>query len=299
MASDKQLPKYFNLLSAEDQKQYLELQSYLSSKECRNNRGRRLTKFSEILNSIHQFCIKNDENDVLRCMVCGVCWLPPKGIAINIRQLHVLLDKCKSSINGSLQRMGYNPLPPKNDLVNKLIEFIPNLKNNFSELREWTIRTLTILTPQPEPASINSQFSFQNSTQATNAQNNTCIPSSVSMNSFSDVQNNVNRNFYSSFSSPQPSVYMNQFMMPQEPASNQFNTQQISNQFVSQPISNQFVPQQTPNQTNFDDGQNTDPINTGFDDSNLDYFNDPFCLPPSSLFDEDNGFGYHSEFPFD
>lgn len=286
MKTDFQTPKFFDQLSYEDQKSYLDLHSYLSSKECRNNRGQRLNKFSEILTTIHNFCIKNDENDVKRCMVCGVFWLPPKGIAINIRQLHILLDKCKSSINGSLQRMGYNPLPPKNEYFNQLCEYIPSIKNNFAESREWTIRTLSVLTPQPEPYPVNSLM-HQETYQASQIQNNFVnskvnnsiyknMAPSMPMNSFTGVQNAGNTNYYSSFSSPQPNIYMNQFMTV--PPNN-------SNQEVQKKVSFQPSPQT-------EDNSSIANISNSFGENSLDtndfgnYFDDPFCLPPSSLFDE-------------
>ncbi|OHT03036.1 hypothetical protein TRFO_29647 [Tritrichomonas foetus] len=144
----KILPKFFSLLCPLDQEQYEELQSYLSSKKCRNNRNKRVKKFSEMLSMIKDFCIRGETNDCDRCMVCGVCWLK-NAIAINNRQLSLLIEKCKSSINGSLQRMGYIPLTTKSEIVNELYERIPILKGNFVELREWSLRYLSTQTPEP------------------------------------------------------------------------------------------------------------------------------------------------------
>ncbi|KAH0787308.1 potassium/sodium hyperpolarization-activated cyclic nucleotide-gated channel 1 [Histomonas meleagridis] len=143
------LPKYFETLSPEDQEEYKKLRAVLSSKDCRNNRGQRLTKFSEMLSAIQKFCIRNDQNDSNRCLVCGICWLP-NGIAINTRQLRKLIDKCKSSINGSLQRIGFSAVSMKDDSYNKLYAVIPQLKNNYKETREWSIRQATFSTPQAE-----------------------------------------------------------------------------------------------------------------------------------------------------
>lgn len=284
MKTDIQTPKYFDELSYEDQKSYIELRNFLSSKEYRNNRGHRLTKFSEILNAIQQFCIKNDENDVKRCMVCGVLWLPPKGIAINIRQLHLLLDKCKSSINGSLQRMGYNPLPPKNELVGQLIDLIPSLKDNFPGLREWTIRTLSVYTPQPEPIPMNSYQLPTNhidNSKVNNIINKNIVPS-MSMNSFAEPQiNNRCSNFYSSFSSPQPNIFVNQFMPLQQPTNSIQESQKV------EPVSN-YV------QTDLQQKEDNSFVNNSFAENDYcNYFDDPFCLPPSTLF------GDEDENPFD
>jgi hypothetical protein len=155
-------PKYYEMLTTPDQEQYNDLRSTLSSQMCRNRRGKRLEGFAEMLNSIRVFCIRHDEDDWKRCLVCGVCWLP-NGIAINNRQLSILIDKCKSSINGSLQKMGYSTLQSRNESSGSLSDAIPLLKNNFNELREWTVRLFMAATPQPNLPmySVNTIYPFQ------------------------------------------------------------------------------------------------------------------------------------------
>lgn len=141
-------PKFFRLLSEADILAYNQLRSDLSSPNCRNRRNKRLETFSEMLNSIKSFAIRKDEDDWKRCLVCGVLWLN-NGIAINTRQLRLLINKCKSSINGSLHRMGYSTVMCRGDTSNQLVEMIPLLKNNFAELRQWTVRQANVCTPQP------------------------------------------------------------------------------------------------------------------------------------------------------
>jgi hypothetical protein len=155
-------PKYYDLLSIEDQEQYNTLRATLSSQLCRNRRGRRLENFTEMLTTIQTFCIRHNEDDWKRCVVCGVCWLAA-GIAINNRQLSILIDKCKSSINGSLQKMGYSTLQSRTESTGPLCEAMPVLKDNFNELREWTVRLFIAATPQPKvPAySVDTSYPFQ------------------------------------------------------------------------------------------------------------------------------------------
>ena len=218
-------PKYFELLSSEDQKEYFELQSYLSSKKCRNNRGFRLTKFSEMLQAIQRFCYKNQENSDIRCLVCGVCWLQ-KGIAINTRQLHLLIDKCKSSINGSLQRMGYLPIQSKNDKSDELVQKIPRLKSNFNDLREWTIRQLSVSTPtieiypkpiEPIPHSISyGQVSLSPQPEISGLCNNTNILNSNSDYNLYDNNSDIKQNLYDTNveKSDQDDFYNDPFCLP-------------------------------------------------------------------------------------
>jgi hypothetical protein len=134
--------KFYNLLSAADKLQYDELRGVLSSELRRNRRGKRLEGFAEILAAIHSFCVRHDGTDWQRSLVCGVCWLS-NGIAINNRQLSSLIGKCKSSINGSLQKMGYSTVQSRAETIAPLTDAIPMLRNNFNELREWTVRLAT------------------------------------------------------------------------------------------------------------------------------------------------------------
>lgn len=158
-------PKFYNLLTDPDKAAYTRLRSALSSHVCRNRRGKRLETFAEMLAAIQTFCIRGEQDDWKRCLVCGVCWLS-SGIAVNTRQLSLLIDKCKSSINGSLQKLGYSTIQSKNDSSTALTDFIPVLKNNFSELREWSVRMFVAATPQPNlPVyNVNTSYSFNSPT---------------------------------------------------------------------------------------------------------------------------------------
>lgn len=151
-------PRFYETLSKEDQAEYDRIRAALSSKACRNNRNKRVATFAEMLQAIKQFCIRGDGDDAKRCQVCGVAWLP-QAIAINTRQLRILIDKCKSSINGSLQRMGYSALALKNEYNQDLFKEIPSLESNFTEMREWSIRQQNVMTPQPELPVFEHKFS--------------------------------------------------------------------------------------------------------------------------------------------
>ena len=141
------LPRHFEQLSDSDKIDYKKLKESLNS--GRNKRGKRLEAFADMLSAVKRYAVKGDDDDWKRCMVCGVCWID-NGIAINTRQLRLLIDKCKSSINGSLHRMGYNPSTSTGEVNNALIDKIPILKGNFSELRQWTVRQQGAATPQPK-----------------------------------------------------------------------------------------------------------------------------------------------------
>jgi len=141
-------PRFLELLTPEDREQYTNLKQSLTGAGTRNRRGKRLEAFADMLEKVKEYSIRGDDDDWKRSLVCGVCWVD-SIIAINTRQLKCLISKCKSSINGSLHRMGYNPAVSGGDFSSALMEKIPFLKGNFSELRQWTIRQQSVMTPQP------------------------------------------------------------------------------------------------------------------------------------------------------
>jgi hypothetical protein len=92
-----------------------------------------------MLDLIKAYAVRSDSDDLSRSLVCGIVWLS-SGIAVNIQQLKLLSSKCKSSINGSFVQLGYLPIPSGADTAGELIQKFPFMKDQFSELRQWTIR---------------------------------------------------------------------------------------------------------------------------------------------------------------
>ena len=146
----KEAPQYWELLTEDDKLQYTTLQKNFSSGALKKLRNGRAETFEEILEEIRQFCIKEDDptNDWKRFLVCGICWMD-QAIAINTRQLKLLVCKCKSSINGSLQKMGYTTNMAHSESWKILFPKIPLLKDHYSELRKWTIRYKPGCSPDP------------------------------------------------------------------------------------------------------------------------------------------------------
>jgi hypothetical protein len=143
--SGAELPKYFSLLSAEEQSQYETLRCKLGSRGCRNNRDRRDAAFEENLSWIKDFCERGAGRDSIRSMVCGICWFPA-ALAVNIRNLRILTGKCKSSINGSLQRVGFQAVAPNDKTLDFLIQKMPELQRDSPSAREWSVRFCKPLT---------------------------------------------------------------------------------------------------------------------------------------------------------
>jgi hypothetical protein len=93
-------PCFFDRLSADGKREYLDLLHYISTERC---------SLSRTLDLIHCFCVRNTESDWKRSVVCGVCWLPSGQIASNYKQMSHFIGSSKSAFFGGLRAMGYSP----------------------------------------------------------------------------------------------------------------------------------------------------------------------------------------------
>ena len=128
-----------DFLNKEDIDYYQKLKKTLSSHICRNCRNKRVESFNKMLITIYHFINRKKEDNWKRSLICGVCWYK-NYICVNIRQMSCLLEKCKSSINGSLKRLFLVVLPNKQQSMKILIEAIPYLKNHQEILHMWSVR---------------------------------------------------------------------------------------------------------------------------------------------------------------
>ncbi|OHS99668.1 hypothetical protein TRFO_08300 [Tritrichomonas foetus] len=133
-----ELPTDLSILTAKDRVLYMQMKVILQTHLNKNHRNHRVEKFQEVLNIVKAFCVRNDSHDWRRFLVCGICWID-SNVGISIRRFSKLLNRCKSSVNGSLQKIGYKSLQGHVDGM-EIIKKIPYLKDNPQELREWTVR---------------------------------------------------------------------------------------------------------------------------------------------------------------
>lgn len=134
------MPMFWNLLSDVDKYQYMILRAGFATSSTKNQRNKRIENFSDSLAVVKQFAVRGEECDWKRCLVCGVAWLLDGGIAVNTHQLKILICKCKSSINGSLLKMGYSSVLARGQTQKSLESLFPILKSNQIDVRQWTIR---------------------------------------------------------------------------------------------------------------------------------------------------------------
>lgn len=132
-------PLFIDLLNDEDRIKYSELREQFSLPKYKNRRNKSNNVFKTMIQSIKSFIDKNETDKWKRSLVCGIVWVDDM-IIINTHQLRILIDKCKSSINGSFQSIGYEALPSGEEYISHIISLYPFMKNNYAELRQWTAR---------------------------------------------------------------------------------------------------------------------------------------------------------------
>lgn len=153
-------PGFIDLLSPNDRKLYDELQQNVGSPDFRYNRNRRISTLMDIFEYIRDYCEYSEEDQWKRYLVCGICWFKD-CVAINTRQLRLLIAKSKSAINGAFVKMGYQTIPTKGEERTMLLEKIPFLSSHYSDLRQWTIRKMDPLLVEKQLNSI----CFENSNE--------------------------------------------------------------------------------------------------------------------------------------
>lgn len=129
----------FKYLSSEDFENYLKLKEKFQEEVTNAKRGEKVDVFSRRLDLIRNYVQKGNDDDWKRSFACGIFFFE-NNIAISIKQLMLLLGKCKSSINGSLHQLGYIARPTSKETDENLVNNIPIFQKDRSELKKWTIR---------------------------------------------------------------------------------------------------------------------------------------------------------------
>jgi hypothetical protein len=75
------------------------------------------------------------DNAEVRCIATGLCLSGPV-VCINTRQLKKFLNRCKSSINGSFQQLGYIAVRTKSKARNCCVAALPALASDQTVLRQ-------------------------------------------------------------------------------------------------------------------------------------------------------------------
>ena len=164
IVGNQRLPNHFSRLSNHDKQEYLSMMRLLSSEVNRNQRKKSKGNFEKLINRLKSFIVRDDADDRIRMLVCGICWLEKDTIATNTQQLHFLLSKTKNSINGSFNDIGYKWDPTYD--TSKLFPEQP---------KQWIIRRLKTKPQRQQEIDISPPSTFEGiqSGMSISAQENT------------------------------------------------------------------------------------------------------------------------------
>lgn len=138
----------FEQLTAEDRAEFEAMRKQLEEPIHKNRRNKSTELFGDVIDRVKRYVMRGDADEWKRAFVCGICWIQDT-IAINTRHLRLLVVKCKSSINNYFKNMNYGTVPATSDAGTALARYFPFLKDNYQEMRQWSVRKKMSLTPQP------------------------------------------------------------------------------------------------------------------------------------------------------
>ncbi|OHS96984.1 hypothetical protein TRFO_36877 [Tritrichomonas foetus] len=186
--------QYWNAISQEDRNEFLRLRNNFHHGQKISSKDRRIITFSKELNIVLRFLERSEDNQEARCVLCGVCFVGPI-VCVNTRQLKSFLSRCKSSINGSFQQLGFVALRTKAKARNCVLTALPSLQNHQNILRQWTVRY----------ASDDARFCFVSS------YSNLAMPEITPDDLFDEKKTAPRRSTSSNFFLPPVSQHMPQF----------------------------------------------------------------------------------------
>ncbi|EAY09688.1 hypothetical protein TVAG_098240 [Trichomonas vaginalis G3] len=132
-------PAFWNKLTEEDKNEFNKLKAHFHQNISSSGKDRRVVTFANELMAVLKFLDRDLIHREERCILTGICFAGP-FICVNTRQLKTFLGRCKSSINGSFQQMGYVALRTKAKARNCIISILKPLMNEPAILRQWTVR---------------------------------------------------------------------------------------------------------------------------------------------------------------
>ena len=129
-------------LSQSDKERYMQLRTrFFAAFQESKSRGKGLsdTAFCSEVQAVVDFTESSDTNREERSIVAGLACCG-RYVAVNNRELKRLTSRCKSSINGSFQQMGYSGIRATAKSRECVLSLIPSLRTDAGALRQWTAR---------------------------------------------------------------------------------------------------------------------------------------------------------------
>ena len=132
-------PQFWDVLTTDEKNEFTQLRSQFRQNLHTSVKDRRVVSFANELRLVLQFIERDELHKEERSILTGVCFAGP-FICVNTRQLKTFLCRCKSSINGSFQQMGYVALRTKAKARQCILTLLPPLASEQTILRQWTVR---------------------------------------------------------------------------------------------------------------------------------------------------------------
>ncbi|KAH0794337.1 hypothetical protein GPJ56_001779 [Histomonas meleagridis] len=130
---------YWKMLSEDEKEEYVRICENFKNEEKKTSKDKRIVSFPNELSILVHFIEQSEFNKEARCVLVGICFCGPI-LCLNNRQLKNLTCRCKSSINGSFQKLGYVSISCKSKSRDCVITALPSLKCYPILLRQWSSR---------------------------------------------------------------------------------------------------------------------------------------------------------------
>ena len=133
---------YWKILSEDEKEEYVHICDTFKNEEKKTSKDKRIISFPNELSKIVSYIERSEFNKEARCILVGICFCGPI-LCLNNRQLKFLTCRCKSSINGSFQKLGYVSILCKSKSRDCVTTALPSLKSHPTILRQWSSRFIS------------------------------------------------------------------------------------------------------------------------------------------------------------
>jgi hypothetical protein len=134
--------RYWSALSDHDRARYADLGARLK-RSPRDVHDRRGICLERELRAVLEFVDSESAGFETRSVLAGIAFAG-RYLAINTRQLSQLLGRCKSSINGSLQDLGYSAVESRAQVRNCVVQLLPSMANEPQSIKQWSVRVPSV-----------------------------------------------------------------------------------------------------------------------------------------------------------
>ena len=137
----------------EDKQEYsrIRMSFVLNHPELTSRIDGRTASFIKAIRILIDYVNRSEKGKQDRAILVGLC-VAGCAIFVNIRQVKDLIGRCKSSINGSFQQLGYLALHTKTKARLWIAGVLQRLGSDKTLLKQWSVRVASAETVTPFPS---------------------------------------------------------------------------------------------------------------------------------------------------